>query len=142
MKTLGFCLLVLLLLRSTQWGTRCVSRAVAVRAGVPIVPGSDGPLTQENARAFGAEHGFPFALKAVAGGGGRGFQGGLGSGRVEEAWSQASGEGQRYFGNPAVYAEKYLEHPRHIEIQIFADNMATTSDSANVTVRSSDVTRS
>jgi acetyl-CoA/propionyl-CoA/long-chain acyl-CoA carboxylase, biotin carboxylase, biotin carboxyl carrier protein len=102
-------------------GDKVRSRTVAMRAGVPIVPGSDGPLDQEGARAFGAEHGFPLALKAVAGGGGRGFRVAWEAHEVEEAWSQASGEGQRYFGNPAVYAEKYLEHPRHIEIQIFAD---------------------
>src|SRR5690606_3698910 len=61
------------------------------------------------------------ALKAVAGGGGRGFKVAWADDEVQDAWNQAAGEGERYFGNDAVYVEKYLEKPRHIEIQIMAD---------------------
>ena len=102
-------------------GDKVRARAVAVQADVPVVPGSDGPLDVASARAFADEVGFPIALKAVAGGGGRGFRVAWDDGAIPEAWEQASGEGQRYFGNPEVYGEKYLDQPRHIEIQVFAD---------------------
>ncbi len=102
-------------------GDKVRARAVAERAEVPIVPGSGEPVDVEAAREFGQDHGYPVALKAVAGGGGRGFKVAWDEAGIEEAWRQASGEGERYFGNPAVYVEKYLEHPRHIEIQVFAD---------------------
>lgn len=102
-------------------GDKVRARAVAERADVPIVPGTGDPVDVEGAREFAREVGYPVAIKAVAGGGGRGFKVAWDESEIDEAWQQASGEGERYFGNPDVYAEKYLEHPRHIEIQVFAD---------------------
>ena len=102
-------------------GDKVSARAVARRANVPIVPGSDGPVDVAGAREFAENVGFPIALKAVAGGGGRGFRVAWDEHAIQDVWEQARGEGQRYFGNPTVYAEKYLDRPRHIEIQIFAD---------------------
>jgi acetyl-CoA/propionyl-CoA carboxylase biotin carboxyl carrier protein len=102
-------------------GDKVAARRVAAEAGVPIVPGTSGPVTAEEARAFGDAHGYPIAIKAAAGGGGRGFRVAWGPDEVEAAWIGASGEAERYFGNPAVYAERYFDHPRHIEIQVFAD---------------------
>src|SRR5690606_6313221 len=97
------------------------ARQTAERAGVPVVPGSREPVDVQRAIEFGKEVGFPIALKAVAGGGGRGFKVAWADDEVQDAWNQAAGEGERYFGNDAVYVEKYLEKPRHIEIQIMAD---------------------
>ncbi|MBX6342842.1 MAG: carbamoyl phosphate synthase, partial [Thermomicrobiaceae bacterium] len=102
-------------------GDKIAAREIAVRAGVPVVPGSEGPVDARGARAFGDEHGYPIALKAAAGGGGRGFRVAWGPEEVEEAYVGASGEARRYFGSGVVYAERYLDRPRHIEIQVFAD---------------------
>ncbi len=103
-------------------GDKVKARAIALEARVPLVPGTDGPVDAAGARAFGDEHGYPIALKASAGGGGRGFRVARAADEVEEAWAGASGEAQRYFGDPTVYAERYLERPRHVEIQIMADS--------------------
>ncbi|HLT20316.1 MAG TPA: acetyl-CoA carboxylase biotin carboxylase subunit [Thermomicrobiales bacterium] len=102
-------------------GDKVRARQTAERAGVPVVPGSREPVDVQRAIEFGKEVGFPIALKAVAGGGGRGFKVAWADDEVQDAWNQAAGEGERYFGNDAVYVEKYLEKPRHIEIQIMAD---------------------
>ncbi|CAN5571199.1 acetyl-CoA carboxylase biotin carboxylase subunit [soil metagenome] len=106
-------------------GDKVEARAAAERAGVPVVPGTGGPVDAEAARAFGQQVGYPIAIKAVAGGGGRGFKVAWDEAGVEEAWRQATGEGERYFGDGSVYAERYLEQPRHIEIQVFADQHGT-----------------
>ena len=102
-------------------GDKVRARNAAIAAGVPIVPGADGEVDDAGARAFGDEHGYPIAIKASAGGGGRGFRVAWSADEVEDAWRGASGEAQRYFSNPAVYAERYFDHPRHIEIQVMAD---------------------
>jgi acetyl-CoA/propionyl-CoA carboxylase biotin carboxyl carrier protein len=102
-------------------GDKVRARAAAQAAGVPVVPGSEGPVDADGARWFGERAGYPIALKAVAGGGGRGFKVAWSAGEIEAAWAAARGEGERYFGNPDIYAERYLERPRHIEIQVMAD---------------------
>jgi len=102
-------------------GDKVTARTAALAAGVPIVPGSDGPVDAAGARVFGDEHGYPLALKASAGGGGRGFRVARTAEDVADAWAGASGEAQRYFNNPTVYVERYFDHPRHIEIQVMAD---------------------
>jgi len=106
-------------------GDKVRARDAAIAAGVPVVPGSGGEVDAAGARAFGDEHGYPIAIKASAGGGGRGFRVAWSSGEVNDAWRGASGEAQRYFSNPAVYAERYFDHPRHIEIQVMADTHGT-----------------
>jgi acetyl-CoA/propionyl-CoA carboxylase biotin carboxyl carrier protein len=103
-------------------GEKIAAREVARRAGVPITPGSDGPIQNvEAARAWAAKHGFPLAVKASAGGGGRGFRVARCDAELEDAFRGSSGEAQRYFANPTVYLERYLERPRHVEVQIMAD---------------------
>ncbi|MBA2453563.1 MAG: ATP-grasp domain-containing protein [Chloroflexia bacterium] len=106
----------------SSMGDKVKARAIALRARVPLVPGSDGPVDAGGARAFGDEHGYPIALKASAGGGGRGFRVARSTDDVDEAFAGASGEAERYFGDPTVYVERYLERPRHVEIQIMADS--------------------
>jgi acetyl-CoA/propionyl-CoA carboxylase biotin carboxyl carrier protein len=105
-------------------GDKVRARAAAEAAGVPVVPGTGEPIGVDDARAFGERVGYPIALKAVAGGGGRGFKVAWSADEVEAAWSAARGEAERYFANPDVYAERYLERPRHIEIQVMADRHA------------------
>jgi acetyl-CoA/propionyl-CoA carboxylase, biotin carboxylase, biotin carboxyl carrier protein len=102
-------------------GDKVRAREAAKAAGVPIVPGSDGAVDASGARAFGDQVGYPIALKAASGGGGRGFRVARSADEVDEAFSGASGEATRYFNDPVVYAEKYFDHPRHIEIQVTAD---------------------
>ena len=102
-------------------GDKVQAREAAIAAGVPVVPGTDGAVDVASARAFGESQGYPIALKASAGGGGRGFRVAWSADDVTDAFNGASGEAQRYFNNPTVYAEKYFDHPRHIEIQIMAD---------------------
>jgi acetyl-CoA/propionyl-CoA carboxylase, biotin carboxylase, biotin carboxyl carrier protein len=102
-------------------GDKVEARAIALGAQVPLVPGSEGPVDAAGARRFGEEYGYPVALKASAGGGGRGFRVARSADEIEDAWASASGEAERYFSNPTVYAERYLSQPRHVEIQIMAD---------------------
>jgi acetyl-CoA/propionyl-CoA carboxylase biotin carboxyl carrier protein len=101
-------------------GDKIRARDAAVAAGVPVVAGT-GEATLEDVEAFAAEVGYPIAVKASAGGGGRGFRVAWNAGELANAYSGASGEAQRYFNNPTVYAERYYDHPRHIEIQVMAD---------------------
>lgn len=102
-------------------GDKVQARDAALAAGVPVVPGTGGAVDLEGARLFGEQQGFPIAIKAAAGGGGRGFRVAWSADEVADAFNGASGEAQRYFNNPVVYAEKYFDHPRHIEIQVMAD---------------------
>jgi acetyl-CoA/propionyl-CoA carboxylase biotin carboxyl carrier protein len=103
-------------------GSKVASRRIMVRAGVPITPGTEVPIgSPEEILAFAAEHGYPVTVKAVAGGGGKGFAVAQDKTQAEAAYSRASREGEAYFGDGSVYLEKYLPSPRHIEIQILRD---------------------
>jgi acetyl-CoA/propionyl-CoA carboxylase biotin carboxyl carrier protein len=104
-------------------GDKIAAREVAVAAGVPVTPGSDGPVADiEAARVWANRLGYPIAIKASAGGGGRGFRVAIAEHELEEAFRGSSGEAQRYFADPTVYLERYLERPRHVEVQVFADS--------------------
>jgi acetyl-CoA/propionyl-CoA carboxylase biotin carboxyl carrier protein len=103
-------------------GDKVAARKVAVRANVPIVPGTEDPVdTVEDARTWAGQFGYPVAVKAAGGGGGRGFRVAREAGELDDAYLGSAGEAQRYFANPTVFLERYLERPRHIEVQIIAD---------------------
>ncbi len=105
-----------------RMGGKTAARREAQAAGVPVVPGT---LHAVNSPAevleLGREYGFPIAIKAVGGGGGRGFRVVLSANEVTHAFESARREAEVGFGNPEVYVEKYLTDPRHIEIQVLAD---------------------
>src|SRR5918997_67528 len=92
------------------------------RAGVPMVPGTQDSITSaKQVSLFGEEHGFPVAVKASAGGGGKGFALANDASQARSAFERASREGEAYFGDGSVYVEKYLSAPRHVEIQVVRD---------------------
>ncbi len=103
-------------------GDKVEARKIATAAGIHPVPGTEDPVATLEAAAEAAEAvGYPVAVKAVGGGGGRGFRVAKTPADLEEAFNGSSGEAARYFANPEVYLERYLERPRHIEVQVFAD---------------------
>ena len=98
------------------------SRTIMAEADVPIVPGTTDPVTEPaDVEAFAEEHGYPVAIKADGGGGGRGLKVAHGPDEIESKLQEAIREGDAYFDNPNVYLEKFLENPRHIEVQVIAD---------------------
>ncbi|MDX2223703.1 MAG: acetyl-CoA carboxylase biotin carboxylase subunit, partial [Rhodospirillaceae bacterium] len=103
-------------------GDKVIAKTTAKAAGIPVVPGSDGAVpTVEDAERLAAEIGYPVLIKASAGGGGRGMKVAQGPGEIREAFQVATTEAKAAFGNGEVYIEKYLSHPRHIEIQVLGD---------------------
>jgi len=106
-----------------EMGDKIAAKNAMRRLGVPLVPGSDGALPDlETARIVAAQVGYPVLIKAAAGGGGRGMKVALSEDELEEAWRVARTEARTAFGNDEVYLEKYLDKPRHIEIQVLADS--------------------
>jgi len=104
-------------------GDKIAAKAAVGRAGIPLVPGSDGEVRSlEEARIAAEKIGFPVLVKAAAGGGGRGMKLAPTADDLDEAISTAKAESKAAFGDDAVYLEKYLTLPRHIEIQIIADS--------------------
>jgi acetyl-CoA carboxylase biotin carboxylase subunit len=104
-------------------GDKIAAKTAMAAVGVPLVAGSDGALPDlETAREVAARIGYPVLIKAAAGGGGRGMKVAQDPSELEEAYSLARTESRSAFGNDAVYMEKYLDRPRHIELQIMADN--------------------
>jgi acetyl-CoA/propionyl-CoA carboxylase biotin carboxyl carrier protein len=103
-------------------GDKLRARAAMVAAGVPVVPGALEPLADlAAARAAARELGYPLALKASAGGGGKGLRIAHAEAELESAFRTAAREAEAYFGNPAVYAERYLDNPKHVELQVLCD---------------------
>ncbi|WP_164101311.1 acetyl-CoA carboxylase biotin carboxylase subunit [Candidatus Laterigemmans baculatus] len=104
-------------------GDKNSARALAKRAEVPVVPGSDG-LLEDDAEAVrvASEIGFPVLIKATAGGGGKGMRVAANELVLKSALQQAKNEAQAAFGNAGVYLEKYIERPRHVEVQVIADS--------------------
>ncbi len=104
-------------------GDKNAAREMAKAANVPIVPGSDGIISSpDEALRFAHEVGFPVLIKAVAGGGGRGMRVAANDLALKSALQQAQQEAEAAFGNGAVYLEKYIEQPRHVEVQVLADH--------------------
>jgi acetyl-CoA/propionyl-CoA carboxylase, biotin carboxylase, biotin carboxyl carrier protein len=103
-------------------GTKTAARRVMRDAGVPIIPGAVDPVRSADAvAALGDEIGYPLIIKAAAGGGGKGMEIVRGPGDAERAFESATRQGEKYFADPAVYVERYLEDPRHVEVQVLAD---------------------
>jgi acetyl-CoA/propionyl-CoA carboxylase biotin carboxyl carrier protein len=103
-------------------GSKTEARQIMQRAGVPIVPGATEPVGGvEEAKKQAKEIGYPIACKASGGGGGKGFRVAQSEDELEEAFEGASREGERFFSDPTVYLERYLEDPRHVEVQVLAD---------------------
>ena len=103
-------------------GDKLSARAVALAAGVPVVPGTQEPTSDpDEAIAFGDEYGYPVAVKAMFGGGGRGMKVVHSASEMREALSAAEREAQAAFGRAECYLERYLERPRHVEIQVLGD---------------------
>jgi acetyl-CoA carboxylase biotin carboxylase subunit len=103
-------------------GDKIAAKDAVKSVGLPVVPGSDGAVeTLEEAMALGREIGFPVLVKATAGGGGKGMKVALTADDLREAYTLARNEARAAFGDDSVYIEKYLDHPRHIEIQLLAD---------------------
>ncbi len=103
-------------------GDKLSAKSLMQKAGVPIVPGSDGGVENlEVAQAVAAKIGYPIIIKASAGGGGKGMRIVRQDSELESAFRACRSEGQNYFGNPIVYIEKFINDPKHIEIQVFGD---------------------
>ncbi|MGH9364521.1 MAG: acetyl-CoA carboxylase biotin carboxylase subunit [Thermoanaerobaculia bacterium] len=103
-------------------GTKTESRRLMAAAGVPVVPGTNqAAASAAELKAFGSRAGYPIFLKASAGGGGKGMRRVASEADLEAAFARAASEAQMYFGDGAVYAEKLIERPRHIEVQIMGD---------------------
>ena len=103
-------------------GDKNTARRMAREAGVPTVPGSDGLIESEaHAVTLAQQLGFPVLIKASAGGGGRGMRVAVNELALKAALQQAQAEAEAAFGNAEIYLEKYVEHPRHVEVQVIAD---------------------
>ena len=103
-------------------GDKITAKETMIELGVPCVPGSDGGVPDlETAKRLGEEMGYPVIIKATAGGGGKGMKVAETAADMEKAFMTARAEGKANFGNDEVYIEKYLQKPRHIEIQVFGD---------------------
>ncbi|MEB3702781.1 Biotin carboxylase [Candidatus Bealeia paramacronuclearis] len=106
----------------TIMGDKITAKDTAIKLGIPCVPGSKGAVDAlEDAKTFAREIGYPILIKAASGGGGKGMKVATSEAEIESAFSLARSEAKANFGNDAVYMEKYLSHPRHIEVQILAD---------------------
>lgn len=109
-------------------GDKASAKATMKKAGVPVVPGSDGLLRSlEHAKKIAAKIEYPIMLKATAGGGGKGMRVVMDESKLEDAWDSARREAGAAFGNDGMYMEKFIEQPRHIEIQILGDQYGNVS---------------
>lgn len=106
----------------SMFGDKVKAREQAVNAGLPVIPGSDGPVqTLDEVVEFGENHGYPIIIKASLGGGGRGMRIVRNEKSVKEAYERAKSEAKAAFGNNEIYVEKLIENPKHIEVQIIGD---------------------
>ena len=105
-----------------MFGDKVRARETAVEAGLPVIPGSDGPVESlDEVKRFAEAFGFPFIIKASLGGGGRGMRIVRSPEALEEAYNRARSEAKSSFGSDEVYVEKFIEKPKHIEVQILGD---------------------
>jgi acetyl-CoA/propionyl-CoA carboxylase biotin carboxyl carrier protein len=103
-------------------GSKTRARQVMQAAGVPIIPGTTDPVSSvDEVAALGEQIGYPLLIKAAAGGGGKGMKVVRSADEAAQAFESAQREGQSYFADPSVYVERYLDDPRHVEVQVLAD---------------------
>jgi len=112
----------------TAMGSKTRARELMAAAGVQIVPGTTMPVKSVTAarKIIAAEIGYPVAVKAAGGGGGKGFRVAQSAGELSEAFEGAAREGEKFFGDATVYLERYLPDPRHVEVQVLADSHGHT----------------
>jgi len=105
-----------------MFGDKVKAKEQAKLANIPVIPGSDGPVSSlDDVMAFATTHGYPIIIKAALGGGGRGMRIVHEASEVEEAYTRAKSEAQSAFGSDEVYVERFVHNPKHIEVQIIAD---------------------
>lgn len=105
------------------FGDKIKAKKQALQANLPIIPGSNGPVnTVDDVKEFGETYGFPIIIKAALGGGGRGMRIVRTNAGLKDAYERAKSEAKAAFGNDEVYVEKYIENPKHIEVQILGDH--------------------
>ena len=106
-----------------MFGDKVKAREQAIKANIPVIPGTDGPVNSvEEVESFGNTYGFPIIIKASLGGGGRGMRIVNDLSEVSESFNRAKSEAKAAFGNDEVYVEKYINRPKHIEVQIIGDS--------------------
>jgi pyruvate carboxylase len=104
------------------FGDKVKARQAAIDAGIPVIPGSDGPVSSlEEVKAFGDQYGYPIIIKAALGGGGRGMRIVRSKESLADSYERAKSEAKAAFGSDEVYVEKLIEGPKHIEVQIIGD---------------------
>ena len=107
-------------------GSKTRARELMQKAGVPIVPGTTDPVESlEDAEKIAEDIGYPIAVKAAGGGGGKGFRVALEKDKLKDAFEGAAREGEKFFSDDTVYLERYLPDPRHVEVQVLADKHGT-----------------
>lgn len=105
-----------------MFGDKVKARTTAIKANLPVIPGTDGPIeSYEAAKTFAHEAGFPLMIKATSGGGGKGMRIVRQESELEDAFYRAKSEAEKSFGNSEVYIERYIDNPKHIEVQIIGD---------------------
>src|SRR5690625_2004330 len=105
-----------------MFGDKVKAKTQAINAGLPIIPGTDGPVSSiSEVENFGEEFGYPIIIKASLGGGGRGMRIVHHKGELREAYERARSEAKSAFGNDEIYVEKFIENPKHIEVQVLGD---------------------
>ena len=106
-----------------MFGDKVKAREQAIKANIPVIPGTDGPIQGlKDVEDFGKQHGYPIIIKASLGGGGRGMRIVHDASEVSESYDRAKSEAKAAFGSDEVYVEKYINKPKHIEVQIFGDS--------------------
>ena len=107
-----------------MFGDKVKARETAIKADLPVIPGTDGPIeSYEAAQDFANEAGYPLMIKATSGGGGKGMRIVRSNDELEDAFYRAKSEAEKSFGNSEVYIEKYIDNPKHIEVQIMGDEL-------------------
>lgn len=105
-----------------MFGDKVKARTTAINANLPVIPGTDGPIESfEAAEQFANEAGYPLMIKATSGGGGKGMRIVRESSELEDAFHRAKSEAEKSFGNSEVYIERYIDNPKHIEVQVIGD---------------------